>query len=159
LADATIEQMRQIARNLRPVSLDTEGLFAPLENLCQNFAQRTRLEVQYNIGGEEPPLMGEMRISLYRFVQEALTNVAKHANARRVRVSADGEPGEVRISVTDDGQGFDVPSRLMAVGDSPGIGLLDMRERLELLGGELEIISQPGQGTRLVARVPILEGI
>lgn len=158
LTDATIAQMRQIARDLRPVNFDTERLFAALESLCQNFAQRTSLEVQYNIGGEEPPLTGEMRISLYRFVQEALTNVAKHANARQVRVSADGGPGEIRISVTDDGQGFDVASRLTAMDDSLGIGLLGMRERLELLGGQLEIVSQPGQGTRLVARVPIADG-
>jgi signal transduction histidine kinase len=77
--------MRQIARDLRPVNFDTEGLFTSLETLCQNFAQRTSLEVHGNIGGEEPALSGETRIGLYRFVQEALTNVVKHAEARRER--------------------------------------------------------------------------
>ena len=155
LTDATIEQMRQLGRDLRPVALDELGLYAALETLCRTFARRTQLVIHFNTGGEEPVLSGETEIGLYRFVQEALTNVVKHAHAHKVRVSIDANEDEVRLSVGDDGQGFELPSFSSTLGASAGIGLMGMRERIDLLGGKLEIASQPGSGTRLVVTLPV----
>jgi signal transduction histidine kinase len=154
LTETTIAQLRQIAQDLRPLGLDEDGLNATLETLCHNFAQRTRLAVHCNLGSEEPVLTDEAKIGLYRFVQEALANVAKHAEARRVRVSLDADESGVHLSVTDDGRGFVQLPGHAGPHTSQGVGLLGMQERIVLLGGQLEIQSQPGRGTRLVAHVP-----
>ena len=92
---------------------------------------------------------------LYRFLQEALTNVTKHACANRVRVTLRCDAETVSLSVDDDGRGFDMQARLSTSGWPMGIGLLGMQERLESLGGRLEIESWHGQGTRLVALIPV----
>ncbi|HEX6387473.1 MAG TPA: GAF domain-containing protein, partial [Anaerolineae bacterium] len=154
LTDETMDRIRLLAQNLRPPALDTLGLNATLEGLCRDFAHRTSLSINYK-GVNLPPLSDAVNISLYRFVQEALTNIAKHANASRVRVALDVEDAWVTVSVVDNGRGFPVEeqtSRALPIG---GIGLVGMRERFELLGGLLEIESQPDQGTRLVACVPL----
>jgi signal transduction histidine kinase len=95
-----------------------------------------------------------VNMCLYRFLQEALTNVAKHACADQVCVTLCYDAETVSLSVEDDGRGFDKQARLSASGWPMGIGLLGMQERLESLGGRLEIESQPGRGTRLVAHLP-----
>jgi signal transduction histidine kinase len=146
--DTIIERIRLLAQNLRPPSLDSVGLSPTLESLCYDFAENTRLSVDY-VGLNLPMLPGTVSICLYRLLQEALTNVAKHARANRVQVALRNDAQEICLSVQDDGQGFDEQSML-----SRGIGLLGMRERLALLGGWLEIESYPGQGTRLVAHIP-----
>ena len=92
-------------------------------------------------------------------MQVTLTNVAKHALAREVRVSNAADAAEVRLSVTDDGQGFDMPSTISTSGPTAGIGLMGMRERIDLLGGQVEIVSLPGRSTPLVSRVALGEGI
>jgi signal transduction histidine kinase len=95
-----------------------------------------------------------VNICLYRFLQEALTNVAKHARAKQVCVALRYDTDEVTLSVEDDGRGFDAQARLSVSGWPMGIGLLGMQERVESLGGRLAIESQPDQGTRLVAHLP-----
>jgi len=144
-----MEQVRSLAQNLRPPSLDTVGLNATLEGFCLDFAEGTLLAVDY-AGAEVPPLPQAVSICLYRFLQEALTNVIRHAQASQVSVALRCGARTVTLSVEDDGRGFDKQALV-----SGGIGLLGMRERLELVGGRLEIESQPGQGTRLTARVPL----
>jgi len=149
LTETTMEQIRLLARDLRPPALDTVGLNYTLEGLCRDFAERTQLSVDY-VGAELPVLPEAVNICLYRFLQEALTNVAKHAHASQVRIALSCDAETVSLSVEDDGQGFDVQARM-----SRGIGLLGMRERIELLGGQLEVNSWPGQDTRLTARIPL----
>jgi signal transduction histidine kinase len=109
------------------------------------------LSVDY-VGAELLALSEAVDICLYRFLQEALTNVARHAQANQASVALCGDAETVSLSVEDDGQGFDTQA-----GVAVGIGLLGMRERLEVLGGQLEIESQLGQGTRLTARIPLEE--
>jgi signal transduction histidine kinase len=151
LTDATLEQIRLLAQGLRPPALDTVGLNAAQEGFCHDFAQRTQLSVDY--AGKELPLLPDaVGISLYRFLQEALTNVAKHADARRVRVELRQDAEAISLLVEDDGRGFDPEAVLQS--QPAGIGLLGMQERFKLLGGWLEIASRPGQGTRLVAYAP-----
>jgi PAS domain S-box-containing protein len=153
LTDATMEQIRLLARDLRPPALDAVGLNPTLEAFCRDFAKRTQLPIDY-LGLGLPMLPEAVNMCLYRFLQEALTNVAKHACADQVCVTLCYDAETVSLSVEDDGRGFDKKARLSVLGWPMGIGLLGMQERLESLGGRLEIESQPGQGTRLVAHLP-----
>ncbi len=150
LTETTMEQIRLLAHGLRPPALDTVGLNYTLEGLCCDFAERTQLSVDY-VGAKLPVLSEATNICLYRFLQEALTNIAKHAQASQVRVGLRCDAETVSLSVEDDGRGFDEQIGM----SEAGIGLLGMRERLEVLGGKLEIESGAGQGTRLRARIPV----
>ena len=153
LTDTTMEKIRLLARGLRPPELDAVGLNPTLEGFCREFAQLTQLSIDYS-GVEMPTLPDTFSISFYRFLQEALANVAKHAMATRVRVELSHNADAVSLMVEDDGRGF-IPGRpATGAGQSKGIGLLGMEERFELLGGRLKVESRPGQGTRLVAQVP-----
>jgi signal transduction histidine kinase len=149
LTETTMEQIRLLAYGLRPPALDAVGLSYTLEGLCRDFAERTQLSIGY-AGAELPVLPEAANMCLYRVLQEALTNVAKHADANQVRVALRCDTETVNLLVEDDGQGFEVQA-----GTSAGIGLLGMQERIELLGGQLEIESWPGQGTRLTAHIPL----
>lgn len=156
LADQTMEQLRLTAHALRPPSLDKLGLNAALEGLCRDFGTRTGLAIAYH-GEPVPSLQGELQISLYRFVQEALANIGKHAAAREVTVIFAHTGEEIVLSVADDGRGFDL-EQVSRNEEMSGIGLVGMRERLDLLGGDLEIRTRPGKGTYLRAIVPYVRG-
>lgn len=156
LTNKTMEQIRLLAHALRPPVLDTFGLNASLEGLCADFARRTQLIIHYH-GTDLPPLADSASISFYRFLQEALTNTAKHANAHQIEVNLTYTTltHHVCLSITDDGDGF-IPARgPFLTHSSSGLGLAGMQERFELLGGQVTLESQPGQGTRVTACVPI----
>ena len=146
----TMDQIRFLAHALHPPVLENLGLNAALEGVCRDFVARTQLSVAYT-GQDVPPLPDAVNISFYRFLQEALTNVVKHAQADKVEVSLRHEERVVSLTVADDGRGFDAGSRTSITSPQGGLGLLGMRERFGQLGGELEIESRPGRGTRLVA--------
>jgi PAS domain S-box-containing protein len=152
LIETTSERVHFLAQDLRPPGLDAVGLSATLEGLCLDFARRTQLSIAY-VSGDVPALPETVTISLYRILQEVLTNVAKHAHASHVWVALQVDANAISLSVRDDGGGFDVPSTLVVSGRSKGLGLIGIQERLGSLGGGVEIVSQPGQGTRLIARV------
>lgn len=154
LCETTMAQIRSLAHNLRPAALDDLGLNHALQGFCEDFASHTQLTIDYQ-GLALPPLSNGTDIGLYRFLQEALTNVAKHAGASQVRVALAREDHTVTLLVEDDGRGFDEQMIPSGANQARGMGLLGMQERLELLDGGLEIMSQPGQGTRLLARVPL----
>lgn len=152
LTDKTMEHIRLLAHALRPPALDTFGLNTSLEGLCNDFAHRTQLKVRYT-GAELPSLSDPVTISFYRFLQEALTNIIKHAKAGQIIVSLDYTrlTQQICLTVKDDGQGINpYPAK-----KSTGLGLAGMQERFELLGGEVTIASTPGQGTRVKACVTI----
>lgn len=152
LTDETLEKLRTIARDLRPPALDTIGLNATLDRFCQGFAHRTGISVQYE-GLESTKQSPTIDICLYRILQEALANCAKHAQAGQVGVELMHDEHGIRLSITDDGQGFDLTATL-GNQDIAGIGLIDMQERLESLGGRLDIRTRPGAGVRLAASIP-----
>lgn len=155
LTATTMHRLRLLARDLRPPALNvTGGLNDALDDLCTDFARRTRLPVGYT-GIELPSLPDPAQICLYRFLQEALTNVAKHARASRVQVKLQAGNGEVSLSVQDDGRGFNRPVNAIITGQVKGVGLLGIKERLELLNGRLEVVSRPGQGACLTAFIPL----
>ncbi len=153
LIDATMQRIRLLAHNLRPPALDAVGLDRTLEGLCHDFAERTELSIRY-AGARLPALPDPVSISLYRFLQQALTNVVKHADASQVQVALRYDGETIELSVEDDGRGFD-PSAAFADPDHPdSLGLLGMQERLKLLDGQLQVAAQPRRGTRLLARIP-----
>ena len=153
LTGTTMDRLRTLARDLRPPALDTAGLDAALESLCQDFAGYAQLVVTYE-GGPIADLPDSADICLYRFLQEALTNVAKHAQASRVTVRLERDYKQILLSVADDGRGFDQAVQLGPARTSQGVGLLGLRERFELMGGWLELKTGPGYGTRLTAHLP-----
>lgn len=155
LTDATHQQIRLLARGLRPPALDTVGLNLTLEGFCHDFARLTHLVIAYT-GTEAGHLPDTVNICLYRVLQEALTNVAAHAQAEEVWVDLFCQADQICLSVQDNGRGFDWQAQ--TPGPQSGMGLPGMKERLELLGGWLQIKSKPGQGTHLTACLP-LEGL
>jgi signal transduction histidine kinase len=145
-------QLRRISHEMRPTALDDLGLLPALRFLGEGVARRASITVRVE-DELDRRLSPEVETVLYRAVQEALTNVARHAEATRVTVRLEHEDGLVVLSVTDDGVGFD-PGR---AGDGAGLGITGMRERLASIGGTLEIRSTPGKGTMLRAPIPLVE--
>ena len=145
---ATLQDVRRLAVELRPKVLDDFGLVPALERLTHGFGEQTGIGVDLETSAitERPPL--EVETAIYRIVQEALTNVLKHANARRVSVLVTRAGGRIRVVIEDDGTGFDPAAH------SEGIGLVGMRERIELLDGTLTVESSPASGTTLAVEVP-----
>ena len=153
LANDTQTNLRRISHNLRPPGLDAFGLDAALRGLCEDFAHHTGLNVSYK-GSKVPDLQPLPALSLYRFAQEALTNIVKHAQASAVHVVLEPGSDTISLQVDDNGQGF-VPPDWDATVLPQGTGLVGMLERLEMVDGYLDIRSTEGEGTRLTAVVPL----
>lgn len=157
LTAQTLEAVRKLAVELRPATLDDLGLLAALEAYTEAYRSRMPSHVSFSADGFEdrdgrlPP---QIELVLYRVVQEALTNVAKHADAHDIRVRLTRSTREVVAMVADDGQGFNVEDMMRS--RERGLGLFGMQERLALVGGQLVIDSAPGAGTRVNARVPLM---
>lgn len=151
LLDRVEDQLRRLSHELRPTILDDLGLVAALEFLAKGFAARHGLEIHVR-GRPEERLPGPIETVLYRIVQEALNNVAKHALASAVTIAVGRDAQRASCSVRDDGIGFD--PAVTHVGDQ-GIGLIGIRERLVPLGGVLRIDSAPGQGTVVCVAIPL----
>ena len=145
-----LQNVRRLAVELRPAVLDDFGLVPALERLTASVAEQSGIRVDFHSALGETRLPSDVESSLYRVVQESLTNIVKYANAENVSVSVVRRTTAVAAVIEDDGDGFDQRS----VGDS-GIGILGMRERLALLDGRLEIESRKGAGTTVVAEVPL----
>ncbi len=143
-----IDELSRLINDLRPASLEHLGLAGALEALTEETSARGDFEIEAEVEIEEK-LRGEEERAVFRLVQEALNNVVKHASASRASVSAHLVEHEVRIEVRDDGRGFDSGS------PGAGRGLLGMRERVELLGGEIDVRSAPEGGTEISARLPV----
>lgn len=150
LTGSTMESIRNLAHDLKPPGLDAFGLNVALDGLCHDFATRADMNIYYQ-GVELPEIPTTVALAMYRFAQEALTNISKHAEASRVDVRLSLLDEAIELAVIDDGEGFvyDVDSR-----GGVGIGLASMQERIDLVGGTLEINTAPGAGTILIARVP-----
>jgi len=146
--DRDIEELRALIAELRPATLDQLGLRAALSDLAERVAGGAAIELSTDLSIEVGRLDSELETVVYRLVQEALTNVAKHAGARCVTLQLAEREGRLEVLVSDDGCGFDPDA------ERGGFGLVGMRERVELVGGELQIESKPGSGTRMTASIP-----
>ena len=156
LVTRTLEDVRRLASGLRPAVLDDLGLHAALDRFVRDFADSHRVEVEFeaesqDLAGLSPP----METAIFRIVQEALANVARHARASSARVLVDRPPDALELIIEDDGQGFDAPAALHSDRAGRGMGLLSMRERAALLGGSLTIESAFGRGTTIALRLPL----
>ena len=147
------EELRRLSHQLRPRVLDDLGLVPALEKLAAGLSKRSNLavRVESEIAGRLEP---NVATTLYRLVQESLTNVVKHSGAGTVRIRLVREEKELCCEILDDGAGFDV-SAVLAGEQGRGLGLLGMRERVNAVGGELEIDSRPNFGTQVRARIPL----
>jgi two-component system sensor histidine kinase UhpB len=155
LADQVDESVSEIALDLRPYMLDDLGLLPTLRWYTNRYTKRLEIEVEMEAIGLEERLPPQVETALYRAVQEALTNVAKHAQANGVRIRLERKEAAVVAFIEDDGQGFDVEKIAGPRAPERGAGLLGMQERVTILGGSFHIQSHPGQGTRLTIEIPI----
>jgi two-component system, NarL family, sensor histidine kinase UhpB len=152
-----LDGVRRLARELRPTILDDLGLVEAVRAYAQEAGERNhvRIDVRANFTSRlDPP----RELVLYRVVQEALSNVMKHAEARMVEVTLDRLPTQITATVTDNGRGFDPAVVAVPMPTGQGLGLLGMRERLSLVGGRLVIDARPGYGTLVRAAVPLPPG-
>lgn len=151
LVAQALDEVRRLAFDLRPTVLDDVGLVAALRRLAGEHTERYRVPVELTLVGidDDTRLPSEVETVVYRVVQEALTNVARHAEASRADVELAVEGHGVRARVVDDGVGFTVGDHVLG-----SLGLGGMRERASLVGGRLDIITGPGEGTTVVLKVP-----
>jgi signal transduction histidine kinase len=150
LVASTLQDVRRLAVELRPSALDDFGLVPAVERLAANLSEQTDLAVDFEARLGERRMPPEAETALYRIVQEAVTNVVKHADAHRVSITLVRKEASVVVVIEDDGQGFE-PASVRA----GALGFTGMRERVELVGGRLTVESSPGAGTTLVAEVRV----
>jgi signal transduction histidine kinase len=147
LVEGCLAMIRNMARLLRPAMLDDLGLAAALEGQAREISRYTGVHVAVDAAGLSAELPDEHKICLFRIVQEALNNVCRHANADSVKITLETSSGWVSAMIEDDGRGF-------RPGQTKGLGLIGMQERVAALGGTLGIHSEPGKGTRIEVRLP-----
>ncbi|HSL25116.1 MAG TPA: GAF domain-containing sensor histidine kinase [Acidimicrobiia bacterium] len=149
-------EIRRVVHDLHPPALEALGLPAAVRRLCEQFESFSGLSCRSAVQGAPARIAGQAEITLYRIVQEALHNVAAHAQAREVEVELDFTSDRLRLEVRDDGRGFDPAAARSSAGGH--LGLTSMRQRAESLGGELQVDSAPGSGTAVRAVVPVTVG-
>jgi two-component system NarL family sensor kinase len=150
LTRQNLEEARRSVLDLRAAPLEGKRLDEAIQGLLNDWSGRRKLQAQFDVIGTARPLPLRVEIGCYRIVQEALTNIGRHAHAKQVYIRLTLLPNQLQLMIEDDGRGFDVttiaPDRY---------GLVGMNERARLLGGELEVCSTPGQGTQLEIRIPV----
>jgi signal transduction histidine kinase len=154
LVEKSVNIVHQFARELRPAVLDDLGLIPALHSFVKFFSERTQIHVNLRAFAKVEELDIAKRTVLFRVAQEAFTNVARHAHASRVGVNIQKLPGFVCMTIKDDGKSFQVDGKSSGK-FSKRLGLLGMRERLEMVGGSFEIESAPGKGTTITAQIPL----
>ncbi|MGW8958272.1 sensor histidine kinase [Paenibacillus sp. NPDC055715] len=151
---SSLEEMRKVIFNLRPMALDDLGLVPTLRKYVQDFEEKTKIRSLFETRGKEHRLSSAMEAAIYRLIQEALTNVAKHAYPTYVLVEITYQAQLVKIVVQDNGLGFKPELFQRKSKDHGHFGLIGMRERVELLEGRMEIESAENQGTKIVIHIP-----
>ncbi len=150
----TLEEIQRLSYELRPGTLDDEGLYTNLRNYIQNLSRYTDLNIEYNLQACKSLDIGltpAVKTMIFRIVQEALTNVIRHAEAQNVKVLFRCNNRTIEATIEDDGRGFDLASLQK---DRQALGLSGMTERASLAGGELLIETGPGKGTSVILKIP-----
>ncbi len=155
LVDQMIDDLHRVIYDLRPSILDDLGLLPAIHWYAERLSSRG-VAVQFEFPEAPLDLTPEARIAVYRVVQEALSNIERHANAETVLVACNVSADELTLEIEDDGKGFEPEKVRQPRENGQGLGLLGMRERLSLLGGTCNVESQPGQGTRVLIRLPLV---
>lgn len=157
LVEKSVDIVHQFARELRPAVLDDLGLISALRSFMKSFMKETGIRVSLTVFAGVDKLDSARRTVLYRVAQEALTNVARHAQASRVKASIQRLPKAVCMQIKDNGKSFDV-ERMWHTRKNQHLGLLGMMERVEMFGGKFTVESAPGQGTTIHAQIPFNKG-
>lgn len=157
LIEGTIQDTRTLTFKISSPILYELGLESAVEWLTERFHEQHNIQTNFIDDGKPKPLDNDIRIVLFRTVRELLINIAKHANANNATVAIERDNKNIRIHISDDGVGFDVSSVDVYRGRKPGFGLFSIRERLDFLGGKLEIESKPEQGTIVTLVAPLSE--
>jgi len=151
----TLQELRRLSRDLRPSILDDVGLIAALRWTVRELEIGYGIESSLQVCGAERRFSKEVELNLFRIVQEALRNIGKHSNASKAEVVIRFEDDKTTVSIRDNGVGFESPEEITALSRSGKLGLVGMQERVRLLGGVLEIKSEPGKGTSVIVEAPI----
>ena len=157
LVENSVNAVHRFARELRPAVLDDLGLIPALHAYSKNLAERKKIKIHLTAFAGVEALTSAKRTVLFRVAQEALTNVARHANATQVKMNITGITGAVRMEISDNGQSFPV-EKILGAKNPKRLGLVGMRERVEMVGGHLAIESKPGHGTTVRAEIPFAQG-
>ncbi len=155
VAHQTLRAIRGLSLDLRPSALDDLGLLPALRSYIKDYQQKYGIPVDLTTHGFKDRLPSEIETALYRIVQEGLTNSAKHAHATQISVDLTEREGVAHVHLHDNGRGFDANAPLKKPANEGGLGLMGMRERVMLLDGQLQIASQPGQGTTIDVTIPL----
>jgi PAS domain S-box-containing protein len=154
LSTSLDDEIHRLIYELRPPIIDDLGLRAAVESALESSLRFSGLKTKLKVTGEERRLSAENEISLFRVIQETFNNILKHSRTKHVQITISFNKEAVRVSIKDDGIGFDVKEVLNSKETDRGVGLIGMRERVELMGGTLDIESTPGLGTRVTVEVP-----
>ncbi len=154
----TMEEIRSIGQKLRPTMLDDLGLIPTLRWFIKDFSQQLSIPVHFRSQGNTKRLTPDLKITVYRIVQEGLNNIAKHSKATEAWISLQVKNSVCSLEIKDDGIGIDAEKVLKSTDARRGFGVFNIRERASLLGGKLEIQSDKGKGTTLLVTIPIPEG-
>jgi two-component system sensor histidine kinase DegS len=150
-----LESLRRCAQDLRPRILDDLGLVAALEWMAEGLAKNYRIDARVEIEGTERSLPAEVQLLLFRIAQEALGNIRRHAEASMAAVKLEFGDKSIKMTVTDNGKGFEVPPQVEDLASTGKLGIVGMCERARLWRGNLEVKSELGKGTQVVARIPL----
>ena len=149
-----VQGVHRFIQDLRPSLLDDLGLIPAVRSLVKGLQESDGIAADLGVVGEERRFSPEVELLLFRIVQEALNNIRRHARASDARVVIEFAEDRVKVTISDNGQGFSLSGRLDDLPRSGKLGLAGMQERVRLLGGTLEVMSTPGKGTTLVVEVP-----
>ena len=150
-----LKSVQRFIKNLRPSLLDHLGLIPAIRSLADSLEETDGIVTDFAIKGEEKRLEADVELSLFRIVQEALNNIKKHAEATEVSVTAEFNGREIKLNIRDNGKGFTLPKNMDSLPRRGMLGLMGIRERVWLLGGTLEINTEPGKGASLTVTVPV----
>jgi len=155
LLELTITAVRNLAYGLQPPGLSEMGLVEALEIYCEEFSENSKSKVNFQSAGLHSfDMDSNSEIHIYRLVQEGLNNIRKHADAAQVNIMLMGASPNIILRIEDNGKGFDVKARELALSNEKRMGLRSMKERVNLLGGQMTIQSRPMQGTKILIKIP-----
>jgi signal transduction histidine kinase len=154
MVTGAIASVRQFSRDLRPLVLEDLGLAASMQYLVNQLAHSENIQVDLKLDGKVEDLSNDMEVAIYRILQEALNNVKKHAHASKVGIWAQFARRYIRLTVQDNGQGFEVPKAITDFASDGNFGVMGLMERAQLFGGDVTIRSEPGQGTTIRMVMP-----
>jgi signal transduction histidine kinase len=155
VAEKALRQVRSLLFDLRPVILETQGLVPALQSYAQRLRETEGLNVVLSVGGEFDRLSHNAEVAIFSVVQEAITNAKKHAGASRINIEVTSDNDNLVVVVRDNGVGFDTKAVAARYEERGSLGMLNMKERAEIVEGTLSISSQPGQGTTITLRLPL----